>query len=43
MTELSQDTVRVSEQAVLLHGNGDFSQCAAQLKILQKQLMEVDR
>lgn len=43
MTEVRADALTMSEEAVLLHGNGDFAQCVKKLKFLQKQLMDVDR
>lgn len=43
MTEVRADVLTMAEEAVLLHGNGDFAQCATKLKLLQKQLMDIDR
>lgn len=43
MTEVCEDVLGVLEDAVLLHGNGNLAQCTTKLKVLQKQMMSVDR
>ncbi|XP_042232406.1 ataxin-10-like isoform X2 [Homarus americanus] len=43
MAGVHKHVMGMSEEAVLLHGNGDLTQCASKLKLLQQQLLDVDR